>query len=294
MIEFNRETCNACGLCADICPRRVFEHDASGDEKVTSLHPERIDICIDCGHCMAVCATDSIRIQGIDPAGFHKAPSLATKPEELLAILRHRRTIRRYKDEPVPREILGQIAEAAQLAPTPTCRPVGVTVLDTPETLAELSGHVYALYEKMLGADDSFFGRMVLKRKLGEQKLTTLEQFVIPGLRWYVRWYREGSSDEVRRDSPALMLFHAPLDEPEGDACCMIAATYAVLMAETLGVGSCINGLIPAGCNRSADAQRVLGLPDNHEVFAALTLGYPRLTFKKTIPRAGGEVRYLA
>ena len=63
MIELNRETCKACGVCADICPRYLFEHTDEGDEKRTELCDERVDICIECGHCMALCATGSIRFR---------------------------------------------------------------------------------------------------------------------------------------------------------------------------------------------------------------------------------------
>ena len=56
---------------------------------------------------------------------------------------------------------------------------------------------------------------------------------------------------------------------------------------------SVINGLVAPACNHSPEAHKFLGLPDDHEVFAALSLGYPCHKFKKRIPRAGGTVRYL-
>jgi hypothetical protein len=51
--------------------------------------------------------------------------------------------------------------------------------------------------------------------------------------------------------------------------------------------------LLPPGCNFSSSARALLDLPPEREVYAALTLGYPRLRFKHTLRRRSGEVRYL-
>jgi nitroreductase len=77
------------------------------------------------------------------------------------------------------------------------------------------------------------------------------------------------------------------------DASCSVAVTYAMLMAECLGLGSVVKGPVAPACHRSPEAHKILGLPDDHEVFGALSLGYPRLKFKKRIPRASGTVHYL-
>jgi hypothetical protein len=46
-------------------------------------------------------------------------------------------------------------------------------------------------------------------------------------------------------------------------------------------------------CNRSREIRDFLDLQDNREVYASITIGYPKYPFKKTIPREFAEVRYL-
>jgi hypothetical protein len=76
--------------------------------------------------------------------------------------------------------------------------------------------------------------RFMIKQKKGKKILRTLQDFVMPGMHWYIRWYREGESNEVLRDCPALMLFHSPINEPVGAENCLIAAFHAIMMAHCL------------------------------------------------------------
>ena len=99
--------------------------------------------------------------------------------------------------------------------------------------------------------------------------------------------------DAIRRDCPALMLFHSPMNEPMGEENCVIATTYAEFMAQILGVGACRNDLIPPVCNRSHQIRELIGLPDDREVYSGLALGYSKYKYKRTVPRRLAEVRYL-
>ena len=89
------------------------------------------------------------------------------------------------------------------------------------------------------------------------------------------------------------MLFYSPVMEPSGEENCLIAALHGVIMAQVMGVGTCINGLIPPICNRSPEIRKFIGLPDECEVYASITMGYSKYKFKRTIPRKLAEVRYL-
>lgn len=294
MIRINHDTCKACGICGHVCPRHVLETMDRENRTVTAVSPEREDLCMGCGHCAAVCPTDSIRIDGLDPRGFIPMKDLALGQDGILGLLGQRRSTRRYRDEAIPREVLDRILEAAHRAPTGTSRSTtGVIVIDRKEALKRLSEMIYRLYEGLEKALRNPIGRFVVRRKAGARTLGTLQEFVMPGMRWYIRWYREGKSDEILRDCPALMLFHGPVTEPMVEQNCTIAAFHVLLMAQVLGVGTCFNDLIPPACNRSPEIRTFLDLPGDREVYSSVTLGYPRYRFLRTIPRRLAEVRYL-
>jgi len=295
MIHIDSETCKACGICGHVCPRHVTETIEREGGKVTIVSPERLDLCMGCGQCAAVCPNRSIQVDGLDLEEFKPLQELEIEENQLLSLMEQRRSIRRYKDKPVPRDILDRIIEAAHRAPTGTSRrSTGVIVVDKPDILKTLSNLIYELYERLDKALGNPIARFFVRLRVGKRMLGTLEDFVMPGMRWYIRWYRENRSDEILRDCPALMLFHSPSREPMGEANCVIAAFHAIFMAEVLGIGTCFNDLIPPACNRVPEIRRLLDLPEEREVYASLTLGYPKYRFKRIIPRRLAEVRYLS
>ena len=73
MIHIDSEKCNACGICAHVCPRHVTETIVQAGEKITLVSPERVDLCMGCGQCAAVCPNGSIQVDGLDLEAFEKA-----------------------------------------------------------------------------------------------------------------------------------------------------------------------------------------------------------------------------
>jgi ferredoxin len=90
----NRETCRGDGICVEVCPEQVLEI-AQGTAATVE---KRAGACIDCGQCVAVCPTESLRMPSLPMEGF---PRLGRQPvgyEALLEFLRHRRSVRVFQD----------------------------------------------------------------------------------------------------------------------------------------------------------------------------------------------------
>jgi nitroreductase/NAD-dependent dihydropyrimidine dehydrogenase PreA subunit len=294
MIRINQDLCTACGICGHVCPRHIPVTIENGDKKTTMISPERIGLCMECGHCAAICPNQAIQVECLPEEKFAPVQKFDIDDNQLLSLLKQRRSVRRYKDKPVPREIIDRIIDAAHSAPTGTGRSTtGVIVIDNPKTLAIFSELVYELYEGLEKNLKNPIARIFIKRKAGEKRLRTLQEFVMPGMHWYIRWYRAGESNEILRDCPALMLFHSPINEPVGAENCLIAAFHAILMAQVMSIGTCFNDLIPPACNRVPEIRKLLGLPDDREVYASITMGYSKYKFKRIAPRKLAEVRYL-
>jgi nitroreductase/NAD-dependent dihydropyrimidine dehydrogenase PreA subunit len=294
MIRINQDLCKACGICGHVCPRHILETIVKNDEKITIISSERLNLCMKCGHCVAVCPNNAIQVEGLKSEEFAPFKELDIDDNQLLSLMKQRRSIRRYKDKPVPREIINRIIDAAHSSPTGTSgRTTGVIVIDNPKTLAAFSELVYGLYEGLEKNLKNPIARFFIKRKKGKKIIRTLQDFVMPGMHWYIRWYREGKSNEILRDCPALMLFHSPIYEPMGAENCLIAAFHAIMMAQVMRIGTCFNDLIPPACNMIPEIRNLLGLPDDREVYASITMGYSKYQFKRIPPRKLAEVRYL-
>jgi len=297
MVNIDSKKCRVCGICGDVCPRHIPETIVQDDLKMTKVSTERIDLCMNCGHCMAVCPENAIEVEGLDAEKFTQVKALGLDENQFITLIRQRRSVRRYKNKPVPRDIINRIADAGHCSPTGSGRKsTSLIVIDNPKTLSTLSELIYKEYEgleKYLKNPIArfFIKRQVRKRK-GKQMLGTLLDFVMPGMHWYIRWYKEGKSNEIMRDCPVLMLFHSPVNEPMGAHNCVIAAFHAILMAAVLEIGTCFNDLIPQVCDRDT-IKKFIGLPDDHGVYASITMGYPEYPFKRIPPRQLAEVRYL-
>jgi nitroreductase/NAD-dependent dihydropyrimidine dehydrogenase PreA subunit len=293
-VSINQNLCNNCGICGRECPRHIPVTINGDNEKITMISSERSDLCLECGHCVAVCSESAIRVVSMKDEEFDVVKELEIDEHQLLSLMKQRRSVRRYKDKPVPKEIINRIIDAVHSSPTGTGRrTTGVIVIDNPKTLAKFSELVYEMYEKLEKNLKNPIARFFIRRKVGEKKIRTLQEFVMPGMYWYSRWYREGKSNEILRDCPVLMLFHSPIYEPTGDENCFIAAFHAIMMAHVMKIGTCFNGLIPPACNKVSEIRKLLNLPNDREIYASITMGYSKYQFKRIIPRQLDEVRYL-
>ena len=294
IVTINQEFCNACGICSEVCPRHIPETNKNGGKKITVIASERVDLCLVCGHCVAVCPNNAIQVEGLVGKDFAPITELNMTYDQLLSLMLQRRSIRSYKNKSVPREIIDRIIDAAHTAPTGTGKSsTGVIVIDNPQTLERFSEMVYELYEKLEMGLKNPIARSFIKRNAGEKKFRTLREFVMPGMHWYIRWYREGRSNEILRDCPVLMLFHSPVNEPVVAENCLLSAFHAILMAQVLGIGTCFNDIIPPACNRNLEIRNLLDLPDDREVYASITMGYPKYQYKRIPPRKLVEISYL-
>jgi len=72
-----------------------------------------------------------------------------------------------------------------------------------------------------------------------------------------------------------------------------LALHNAALMAYSLGLGSvCIASFVQV-CERDKSIQQLIKLPENHKVYGALVIGYPRFEFKKWPERKTPKITWL-
>jgi NAD-dependent dihydropyrimidine dehydrogenase PreA subunit len=110
LINVDREKCNKDGICIAECPAQVLRID-HGDEYPTTT-PDFEEVCIECGHCVAVCPTGAFSLEWLSP---EECPAirkeLMLSPEQAEQFLRSRRSIRVFKDKPVERAKLEKLIE---------------------------------------------------------------------------------------------------------------------------------------------------------------------------------------
>jgi len=100
--------------------------------------------------------------------------------------------------------------------------------------------------------------------------------------------------DPVLHNAPSLILFHAeerPMSSVDINA--SLALHNAALMAYSQGLGSVFANSLVNACARDKSVQQLIKLPENHKVYGALVIGYPRFEFKKWPERKTPKITWL-
>jgi len=284
----DRDTCVGCGQCVEICPSKVLELDDGAARRTDGIFMG----CIACGHCMMVCPTESISVSGRelrpeDRRELRPAGDRATA-EQFEALIAARRSVRKFEDREVERELVERIVEMTSTAPMGIPpHEVGVLVFHGREKVRALSEYACQSFGKMA----RFFNPLVLtvmRPFVGRAGHAVLRDFVRPLLKLLSESRSEGI-DVFAYDAPVAMVFyHSELGDT-ADA--TIAATYAMLAAESLGLGSCLLGTVSA-LDHDKKFKAKYGLPAKSKIGLGLILGYPNVEFQRGVKRRLAAVEY--
>lgn len=286
----DRNACTLCGLCTRVCKTDTL---TLTDGKV-NINNNTLLGCIGCGQCMMVCPTGSVTVTGrdISPADLVDLSSRAemASPEALNKLLMSRRSVREYSKREVEKETIEkvlQIAAAAPMGIPPS--DVEVIVFLGREKVQAFAEDVVKGYEQFLKIAPVM--TTVMRPFVGRAGYETFKSFIIPLGQCLVNERKRGR-DYLFYDAPAVLLFHcSPYADPTD---CGIAATYAMIAAESLGLGSCMIGSVSPIVSRNKKVVRKNGVPSGNRIGPiVLTLGYPDLTYARAVRRRFASVSYL-
>jgi nitroreductase/ferredoxin len=288
-ITFSYDRCNSCGLCVKIC--KDFSIKMENDKPV--LSENALFGCIACGHCMAVCPSSAIEISGREMSVNDRIDlsDMKNKPdyEQLKNLMLGRRSIRDFKDQIVEDELIEKIIEAAVSAPMglpPS--DVKLIVFKGKEKVREFSFDVLDYFGKIRWLFS--FPMIGLWRLTGKESYELIKSFAEPLVRFFAE-SRSKQENYLLYDAPLVMYFAAsPYSDPADP---YIPATYAMLAAESLGLGSCMIGSIHPMIQYGAKKlKKKWNLPAKSPGGLFVIFGYPKYKFKSGIKRSFADVTY--
>ena len=280
-LRIDHDRCIICGRCVAVCPAGVFvENNLAKEVRVSE--PER---CIGCGHCVAACPKDTVEHALFPPDKVHafrrdELPS----PEEVGLLCRARRSNRAFSKDPVPREPLEQIVEAAHRAPTASnLQQVHFTVVTDPCRLRQISDFTIGVFGGALKRLNNPLLRPLLRRVMPEVYKS------VPNLMRIQSAYAEGR-DGILRGATAALLIHVPRGSRFADVDANLAYQNGSLMATSLGVSHFYMGFVMVAIGQVHDGslEKILGI--DGEIHAAMALGMPRFEFTRYIDKLPSKV----
>lgn len=261
LITIDKEKCKQDGICMAECPfGLIIENEDDGYPEIRAAAAK---LCINCGHCVSVCPHEALSLKNMqtkDCTPIYKELGISAKAAE--QFLKTRRSIRTYKKETIPRDTLAHLVEITQWAPSAKNEhPVNWLVIEKPAEVQKLAGLVV-------------------------DWLRETENY--PGL--VAAW--DQGEDMVLRHAPHLAIAYASTNSLKPDVDCAIALTYLDLAANGMGIGTCWAGILMGAANAHQPLVEVLDLPDKHQVYGAMMLGYPKCKYFRIPQRNSATIKY--
>lgn len=277
-ITISDDRCTRCGRCVITCPRSLLVRDGDRIQPADDLSK-----CLICGHCVAVCEPDAIRHSHVPVDVAPPLGELELNDQVLERFLRRRRSIRRFRRDPVEPAKLDRLLDIARYAPTGgNVQGVHYTVL-TGDNVRQLEVATADFFRQLIRRLESPVGRLLVRLIVGADALDRLVMG-LPDLKRDV-----GRVDRNEKgychNAPAVFLVHGGKVYPTIPEDCCFAAYQLILAAETLGLGSCLIGFITQAAARSKTIREVAGLPKGHRIYCTLAVGYPAERFFRLVPR---------
>jgi nitroreductase/NAD-dependent dihydropyrimidine dehydrogenase PreA subunit len=278
-ISIDPETCKHDGICVQVCPELVFVQK----DKKSVPEPLHDNLCISCGQCVAICPHDAITHSDF-PKGTIKKIKTGAAPsfDQLMRLLKNRRSQRFFSSRPVREKEIRQIIEAARYAPS---------------ALNSQSTKYLVIQDVVLLTEISETAAVFLKETIEELRKThkkeELEQdHAFNVIVKKVSEVQEGGEDVFLHNPSAIILFYADKHASMGGINANLAVQNALLAAETLGVGAFYSGFALFAIRHNPKFKKILKIPETCEIHAALALGYPKVKFKKWIERNPADITW--
>jgi len=296
VMKADPEKCNSCGLCILNCPFRTWEMD----ENEIPRQKEEYE-CFSCFNCMIACQVDAISIvdvyhvdEGFYRTDPHPLPvkmpyeprDAEGNPDKWNAIEQavfERRSVRNFKDQPVPEPLIRRVLEAGRFAPSGgNCQPWKFIVVTDKALIDEMNEGVWGVLN---GLYAMYKDNEMVKGLVGMHEANPN-----PGL-WDPRIILGGIGAVARRytptflNAPVVILIAADdraIDHPKISM--GICGQNMNLVANSLGIRACWIGFSQV-LNMVPALKEKLGINDPWRISTAIILGYPKFKQDGVVPR---------
>ena len=193
---------------------------------------------------------------------------------EILEIIRHRRSIRKYTTEPVPASMLDCIIDAGRFAPSGGNS-------QTTHFLVIQNSHALQLLRETAAEE---FGKMEIREGMYRSLVSSIRLS-----------QRKGTGYDFTYGAPVLILLANKRGYGNAMADCALAAENMFLQATALGIGSCYVNQIHwlTDNEKMRSVLHSLGMKEDEFICAGAVFGYSAAGELPALERFGNPVTYI-
>ena len=288
-IKINLEECTKCEACIKACPAQLYY---MGETKLEILE-EFEDSCIECGHCVAICPVNVIQLryhegQVLKDVSVRKdLPSI----ESYLDLVLSRRSIRQFKEDPIPRELIDKLLEIGRYSPTASnTENLYFTVVQDKNIVSEISKIITKQTIRFVQSMEIPEGREKL-RKIMPKKVFEDAVENLPRTKRILMNVEKGI--DFWCWNAEIISIHGDEEIGAVPTNCSLAAAYIMLGAELLGLATCSLGYLTYFSNQNSEIKDLLKIPENHQVGYSMAIGFPRVRYKRIPARKSVKATWI-
>ena len=226
---------------------------------------QRVTQCVGCQHCFAVCPTGALSFGGKDPADSLKAGY--GDSEELLRLIKSRRSVRSFKQQDIPSEKISMLTEMLAYPPK--------------------GGNADSLHFSIVGTAE----KMQAIKNFTYDTIRSIDKGS-PIIDFCREQFNKGI-DFIYRSAPSMIA--ASVDKAKAVPGCenadpIIALSYLDLYAQSIGIGTLWSDCTLSVMNELPAVRAMLEIPAGYELNYILLLGLPSLKYQRTVQREAANV----
>ena len=282
-LNINVERCENCNRCVDICPEGIFKKHNQAPEITVK------EYCMSCGQCTIICPTSAINHGYYPENKIHPIkPELNASAEQIMELIKTRRSIRAFQDKKISPSVIEKIIEAANSAPSAknkqTTRYVVVTDIETLKAITEITFNFMKEAIKLFNNDDFISSVDSDEAKVFLQ--------IKPAYEHITKAYETGD-DLILHKAQAVIFFHAEKCAISAEVNANLALQNASLMSASLGLGTFYAGYVTGASSRTEYINELLDIPPQNRVYAVLAIGIPKYQFNKWADKNQPEIKWI-
>jgi len=285
--QVNMELCGGCEQCVRVCPVHVF--DLRNHKSVVA----RGEACIGCGHCWAVCPEEAVTFsEDISAAESRPGTRPAVDSDVLKLLLRERRSVRLFTEDPVSKGELDKILDAGRYAPS-ACNSQNVNYLVLPDRgkVDELRSLLDVFLDRVFRKIDNRLAAFLFSLKYGRASLDVLRSYSFLFRLRREDW--EKCSYVFLPHGPAVIVACAPSSDTMAPTNCAVSLYNCLLMAHSLGLGACFLGSLHLAANADRKIGRWLRIPEKQRCYGAIIVGHPDIVYQRLPERQPPRIEWL-
>lgn len=275
-IDIESNTCTKCSKCVKVCPAYILTQE----KPKQPIGLRNVQSCIACGHCVAACPTDSVVHSEFPKQKVHAVNrDILPSPEQVMELIRSRRSNRAFLSTAVPQEYLAQIVNAANLAPTASNgQEVCFTLVTNEDLLKQISDITIEVFKSTV-------------KKASHPLVKPFVNLISPGAKEAIPHLnaviakQKSGVDAILHDAKAVLFIHTPNTSNFGRQDSNLAYQNASLMAESLGVSQFYMGYVCISIDLDKKRKLAKLLNIEGKIHAGMALAMSAFKFAKYTDR---------